>query len=327
MNKVANTIVIIVTICKLAICNIDLASFENFQNFQKSYGNIYHSFEELKTKFDTFNANALKINNKFKHLTGITKFSDLTEEEFKNTYLNLKVDEQMNSKASSQFNNKGKFLKVKVDVPEQFDWRSMNAVTGVKNQGECGSSFAFAATSTIESQYFKKTGSLVNFSEQIFINCDENNACNGGSVTEALSFRKLNLASATDMPYTGIKSDCNDSSFSSDVKVNGYSIAGTEDEEIIKEYLFTVGPLAVGMNGKVLKDYRSGIIDLSNEECDQSEINFAVTLVGYGIENGTPFWIAKNSFGSNWGEKGYFRVKRGSSTCGINKFAVSAILS
>lgn len=291
----------------------DLATFENFQNFLKNYGKIYHTFEDLKLRFDIFSFNVKKSQESgHSHLTGVSKFSDLTSEEFEANFLNLKVvsQESMTQSANSVFANKNKFLKAKQSLPEEFDWRALNLVTEVKNMQECGQSHVFAATATIEAQFAKRTSKLVSFSEQLNLNC-ENNNCEGGFVTDAFKHKELLL----------------DGNYESGVKVAGFSVAGSEDEETIKEYLYSTGPIAVGINGKALKDYRSGIIDLDNENCDKNDVNFAVTLVGYGTENGKAFWIVKNQFGLNWGEQGYFRIKRGSATCGIGTFAVAAVLA
>ena len=101
----------------------------------------------------------------------------------------------------------------------------------------------------------------------------------------------------------------------------------SENEEDIKNYLLKTGPLAVALNADPLQYYDSGILDLDTEECDPEGMNHAVTLVGYGSENGNDYWIVKNSWGTSWGEQGYFRIARGKGTCGINTYITSAILA
>ena len=77
----------------------------------------------------------------------------------------------------------------------------------------------------------------------------------------------------------------------------------------------------------LFQTYTGGILDKSSSQCPTSGINHAVTMVGYGNENGTDYWIVKNSWGINWGENGYFRIKRGSGTCGVNCYITTAKVS
>ena len=108
--------------------------------------------------------------------------------------------------------------------------------------------------------------------------------------------------------------------------IENYFILDTEDENEIKEILYSNGPLAIAINADTFQYYISGIIDDDKYSCDPEGLNHAVVLVGYGNENGLDYWIIRNSWGKNWGEKGYVRVSRGKGTCGVNKCVSSAIL-
>ena len=98
-----------------------------------------------------------------------------------------------------------------------------------------------------------------------------------------------------------------------EVKITMTYISST-DEEVIKDYLYNTGPLAIGINANLLQFYYRGIINEDESKCDPKGLNHAVILVGYGTENGIEYWIVRNSWGSAWGEKGYFRVIRGKGT-------------
>ena len=95
----------------------------------------------------------------------------------------------------------------------------------------------------------------------------------------------------------------------------------------MKEFLYENGPLAVAMNADPLQTYSSGILDVPSSKCPISGINHAVLLVGYGSTSTMDYWIVKNSWGKSWGESGYFRIRRGNGTCGINCYITTAVIS
>ena len=94
----------------------------------------------------------------------------------------------------------------------------------------------------------------------------------------------------------------------------------------MKEFLYENGPLSVALNANPLQTYVSGILDISSNKCKASGINHAVSLVGYGSAS-VDYWIIKNSWGNNWGESGFFRIRRGNGTCGVNCYVLTALVS
>lgn len=216
-------------------------------------------------------------------------------------------------------------------IPSAFDWRNCGAVTPVKNQGSCGCCWAFSSIASIEGQYAIKYGYLVSLSEQHLMNCDNsNNGCNGGFMTTAfnsMANNKIGVPGQGVVPYLGYKSYCS-SNVGNKVNVKGYTYAGSTDESVIMQYLYRTGPISVGINSNsYLQNYVSGILYLSSYQCNPSVINHAVTIVGYGTENNVNYWIVKNSWGTSWGEKGYFRIVRGIGACGINQYALAPTLN
>jgi len=297
------------------------------QQFTHEFEKSYDTIEEYTQAFENFKINKNLESRGRKSLsyeTGVTKFFDMTLEEFRRTYLNLHVPtvEKFLAQASVY-----EFPDIKADAA--FDWRTKSAVGAVKNQGSCGSCWAFSTVANLEGVYYIKYKVFKSFAEQQLVDCDkQDGACNGGYMETALNYIKSSggLELQQDYPYKGVLQACQFSASKVAVKVTGYVRPGTTDEGKIRDFLFTVGPLSVALNADPLMTYKSGIIDLTEAQCSPAGMNHAVTLVGYGTENGKDFWIVKNSWG-NWGEQGYFRLIRGKGACGINRDVISAVVA
>ena len=327
-----------VLVLALVACDDDLDSliFQQFQKFIKKYHKKYESVNEYLARYEVFKRNVMttfkESNESYK--TGITKFSDLTYQEFAKTYLNLNYD------AMAMANFEPVSAKVSNAAPSEFDWRDYGRVSPVKDQGSCGSCWAFTTVANLEGLYAAYKGVMRTFSEQMLVDCDTSDSgCNGGLMQYAFTWLKKNggIMYDFDYPYVGFKQTCkSDSSRYADFYITGYQKLGSSwstwsavDEEEVKEFLYAVGPLAIALNADYLSSYVSGVLDLSSSICPSSGINHAVTLVGYGYDSiyGLDYWIVKNSWGSNWGESGYFRIRRGNGTCGINCYITTATVS
>ena len=229
-------------------------------------------------------------------------------------------------------------VKVSNAAPSSYDWRNYGRVSPVKDQGSCGSCWAFSTTGNLESLYAATKGVIKTFSEQMLVDCDTSDSgCNGGLMEYTFTWLKNNggIMFDSDYPYKGVKSACkSDSSKYADFKITGYKKLGSSystwscvDEDELKEFLYENGPLAVAMNADPLQTYSSGILDVSSARCPTSGINHAVLLVGYGSTSSMDYWIVKNSWGKSWGEQGFFRIRRGNGTCGINCYITTATVS
>ena len=174
----------------------------------------------------------------------------------------------------------------------------------------------------------------------MLVDCDTSDSgCNGGLMQYSFTWLKKNggIMYEAEYPYRGYQQTCmSDASRYADFYITGYQKLGSSwstwscvDEEQVKEFLYQVGPLAIALNADYLSDYISGVFDLSSTYCPSSGINHAVTLVGYGYDStyGLDYWIVKNSWGSNWGESGYFRIRRGNNVCGVNCYITTATVS
>ena len=328
---------LIVLVLALVACQTDLDSliFQQFQKFIKKYQKKYESINEFLARYEVFRKNVMDTFKEENSLyrTGITKFSDLTKQEFAKIYLNLNYD------ALAMANFDPTIVKVSNAAPDAYDWRDYGRVSPVKDQASCGSCWAFSTIANLEGLYYAKKGVMKTFSEQMLVDCDTSDSgCNGGLMQYAFTWLKKNgIMLDSDYPYTGTKGTCkSDKSKYVDMSVTGYKKLGSSwstwsavDEDEIKEFLYETGPLAIALNASPLHFYTGGIVDRTSSQCSTTGINHAVTMVGYGHDDAQnkDYWIIKNSWGKSWGEKGYFRIRRGNGTCGINCYITTGTVS
>uniref|UniRef100_A0A914YWT0 Peptidase C1A papain C-terminal domain-containing protein n=1 Tax=Panagrolaimus superbus TaxID=310955 RepID=A0A914YWT0_9BILA len=200
------------------------------------------------------------------------------------------------------------------DIPESFDFRVHGKVTPIKNQGPCGSCWAFTTAAAIESQYLLRFNQSLDLSEQSLVSCNSGAwGCNGGNVVQTLTYvQKNGIASETCMPYTVADGTCSTKCDTQKYYIGGYNHFGY-DESKFASFLYNYGPAVVTMYvPPEFMLYDSGILDISKDECvEKNEGLHAMTIVGYTPE----YWIIKNSWDTDWGEDGYVRVKRGINFC------------
>jgi cathepsin L len=206
-------------------------------------------------------------------------------------------------------------------LPAQVDWRSKGWVTPVKNQGKCGSCWAFTATGALEGQNFNKTGVLVSLSEQNLVDCSTSNyGCNGGVTDYAFRYVKQNsgIASEESYQYTGKQGSCQYRSSNKAGTCSGWVDIPPGDETALQVAVATVGPVAVAIDASsmLFQLYRKGVY--KNPFCSSTNLDHAVLIVGYGTYNGQPYWLVKNSWGTSWGQDGYVMMARNQGNmCGI----------
>nr|XP_005903598.1 PREDICTED: cathepsin F isoform X1 [Bos mutus] len=298
-----------------------------FKDFVTTYNRTYDSQEEASWRMSVFANNMVRA-QKIQALDrgtaryGVTKFSDLTEEEFRTIYLNplLKDAPGRNMRPAQPV----------TDVPPpQWDWRNKGAVTNVKDQGMCGSCWAFSVTGNVEGQWFLKRGTLLSLSEQELLDCDKTDkACLGGLPSNAYSaIRTLGgLETEDDYSYRGRLQTCSFSAEKAKVYIND-SVELSKNEQKLAAWLAKNGPVSIAINAFGMQFYRHGISHPLRPLCSPWLIDHAVLLVGYGNRSAIPFWAIKNSWGTDWGEEGYYYLHRGSGACGVNIMASSAVIN
>ncbi|GMF23398.1 unnamed protein product [Phytophthora lilii] len=208
------------------------------------------------------------------------------------------------------------------------DWTKSGCVVGVKNQGQCGSCWAFAAVAALESAMCLTGQPLTPLSEQQLLDCDESSyACQGGFPGDALSFvqRAGGVCTEEGYPYvsgdTGDRDTCRSSSCTPKAVTIRKVVSISESESGLLQAI-SGRPVAVGVaaGNPTWKQYKGGVVS----SCTSTELDHAVLAVGYGggSDGSSPFFKIKNSWGTQWGEAGYIRLKRGAGTgsagtCGI----------
>jgi len=207
------------------------------------------------------------------------------------------------------------------ELPASVDWRNRvpAVVTPVKSQGGCGSCWAFSAAETIESHVALNTSILLSLSPQQLNSCTPNpNKCGGSGgcagATAQLAYNYTmqgGLSSIWTAPYQSgtshMTGECQ-AHYMSEASIDGYETLPANDGDAVAEAVANLGPISVSVDASSWGLYQGGIFDHCNKT--NPDINHAVQLVGYGEENGTKYWLVRNSWGTRWGEDGYIRLKR-----------------
>jgi cathepsin F len=308
-----------------------------FQKYMRDYNKQYKSLDEYSRRLAKFKDNLKRIaelNEKHPHATfGINKFADMSPAEFKDTYLMSGFDPA--DACLWPYHRMAKVDKSKA-IPTTFDWRNKGAVTPVKNQGSCGSCWTFSTAENIEGQWFLAGKGLVSLSEQWIVDCShgclqsEPNLCDGGcgGGLPWLAYQDIinnkGLTGESNYPYVGYQQTCPSGEPSLAVISNWTSLS--TDPTDIETYMVGKGPLSITLNAGLLMSYTSGVITGTPDDCPNSGSDHAVLLVGYDRTQNPPYWIVKNSWGTDWGENGYFRIESDNGLCGINSCVTSALV-
>lgn len=299
-----------------------------FTAFQEKFNKYYEDLDTLRNKYEIFKNNFKFIsehNSKLgnSYILGINQFSDMTNDEFKQIRNDGYFLDNLEMYLCSSYNTPASS-----SAPSSIDWRFKNAVTSVKDQGNCGSCWSFSATGAMEGAYSIKSGQLLSFSEQELVDCAYgisygSYGCNGGQMDGAFKYAIQNgMCTESAYPYTsgttGSSGTC--SSCSTVAKFSSCYDVKPNDQLVLKNAVLNQ-PVSVAIEADSLyfQLYSSGV--LTSSACG-TNLNHGVLIIGYGIENETPYWLVKNSWSANWGENGYVKILRSDSTndagiCGI----------
>jgi len=290
-----------------------------FINFVSQHHRSYGTKEEYEYRLALFAESFQKVISHDPIATGyslaINHLADMSDYEYK-SLLGYKSNLRQHSA------NPNVMLYSPETVPKSVDWRS-SAVTPVKDQGSCGSCWAFSTTGAVEGAHAIKSGKLVSLSEQQLVDCSVsygNLACNGGLMDNAFSYLEdYSIETEAAYPYSGKKGTCNYAAAKGQFKVADFVDVKANSPSAL-EAAAALGPVSIAIEADkaAFQLYNGGI--LSSTACGTT-LDHGVLLVGYGTEAGKDFWIVKNSWGPSWGEKGYIRLlkdtKTGPGICGL----------
>jgi len=301
---------------------------QQFIEFSHKYGKFY-SAEEFQYRLAVFTSNQVRIAELQKKAGketqyGVTKFSDMTPEEFRTTVLMTKIppraDPRKGPYTPQNFTSK---------APSTFDWRNHSpaVVTPVYNQGQCGSCWAFSATENIESQWALAGHPLASLSQQQIVSCDPYDyGCGGGWPYNAYKYviGAGGQEYYSDYPYTAETGTCHFNAAYIDARIASWAyVTQSESETEMVNYLVAHGPLSICVDAEPWQFYTGGVLMASS--CSTS-IDHCVEAIGYNLGASTPYWIVRNSWGTDWGISGYIYLQYGQDTCAMAQVVTNSIV-
>jgi len=243
----------------------------------------------------------------------MNQFGDLTHEEFTALYLMNTPPREINAKTYVPKGN----------APSEIDWNQKGYVTPVKDQGSCGSCWAFSATGSLEPAWKIATGNLVPLSESNLVDCSGpwgNEGCNGGLMTSAFQYIIDNkgIDTAECYPYKPKDQKCQYKTSCIGATVSDMYNITEGSEADLEDCVANKGPVSIAIDASRMsfQFYRSGVYD--EKSCSSYNLNHGVTAVGYNNNAAKPYWIVKNSWGKTWGQQGYIWMSKDKKNqCGV----------
>ncbi|PWA58689.1 peptidase C1A [Artemisia annua] len=297
------------TACRLLL---ETSIYESHEQWMARYGRVYKDIYEKEQRSKIYQENVQYIqsfNNAMNksYKLAVNEFADLTNEEFRTTRNRFLAHECSPLTSVFRYQNV-------TEVPSSMDWRKKGAVTPIKDQGQCGCCWAFSAVAAMEGITQLKTGKLVSLSEQELVDCDTSGidqGCEGGLMDNAFDFIVSNkgLTTESNYPYKGVDGTCNSNQESNHAAtITGHEdVPANSESALLKAVASQPVSVAIDASGSDFQFYSSGVF---TGECG-TELDHGVTAVGYGTsDDGTKYWLVKNSWGTSWGQEGYIMMER-----------------
>ncbi|XP_065183856.1 procathepsin L-like [Sycon ciliatum] len=315
---------ILVLLCLVGLaCSTSPETDQRWQRFKAQYNKAYAPGEE-QVRFVYFQENIAFIDEQnaagHNYTLEENQFADLSDNEFTTYYLGLRQWPEEEPREEHQLHVPS--LEIG-DVPAEVDWRSKGYVTPIKNQGACGSCWAFSATGSLEGQHFKKSGTLVSLSEQNLVDCstkEGDHGCGGGLMDFAFKYVEKNggIDTEASYPYKAKNGKCKFTKADIGATCTGKKDIKRGNEDDLQQAVADIGPISVGIDAstKTFRFYRKGVMD--DKQCSSTKLDHGVLAVGYGTDSGDDYWLVKNSWGKSWGMEGYVMMSRNKhNQCGI----------
>lgn len=309
-----------------------------WSSFKLKWGKKYETAAEEARRFAIFNENmetaaelsALNPEARF----GATKFADWHPKEFAKVYLNYKPEGV--TRAELPLAEPIDFrLSNSTCTDTACDWKSQGAVHAPRDQGQCGSCWAFSTVEQIASDNFLAGNRLEELSPQQLVDCEKpDQGCNGGDPLNAYPYliKVGGVESEISYPYTGADGTCKFKADKVAVKISGFKQVvpacegnlntcknQTQYTAQAKEYIQTTGPASICVNAEPWQTYEGGVFS-SKLRCSGAvrKLDHCVQMAGYGTKaSGTEYWVVRNSWGLDWGEDGFIWLKTGENLCGV----------
>ncbi|GFO03471.1 cathepsin-l [Plakobranchus ocellatus] len=303
---------------------------KTWENYKITFDKKYKDEAEERERFAIFMENVNYVeyhnwkyhNNRSSYYMGINQFTDLRYQEIRET-----IGRRTKRDRFRYYCNE--YTPDTRQVPAYVDWREKGYVTPVKNQGKCGSCWAFSAIGALEGQWFANRGRLISLSEQQLIDCSkEDNGCAGGGANTAYEYilQAGGVDTDANYPYQAKNGTCHfDECEISASILTCTAVVPEESEEALKIAVGNIGPIATTLTVAESKfeHYKGGVYDNPSCGSGYDDVNHGVLVVGYGSQGGHDYWIVKNSWGASWGEDGYAKMSRNKGNqCGIATTAV-----
>jgi cathepsin L len=286
-----------------------------FTSWMHEHSRVYAS-SEFFHRYNAFRANmdfVEKWNNE-NSLTvlGLNNMADLTNEEYQKIYLGTHIDVVNYEPVEEEI----------LPTANTVDWRTSGAVTGIKDQGQCGSCWSFSSTGAIEGITKISGKGLISLSEQNLMDCSTsygNQGCNGGLMTSAFKYVAANKGIDTESsyPYTARNGQCHFSTANIGATISSYGTIASGSESALTTAI-NRQPISVAIDAShnSFQLYKSGIY--YEPACSSSRLDHGVLAIGYGSDTTGDYYLVKNSWGTSWGTAGYINMARGrNNNCGI----------
>jgi len=309
-------VALVVVVSSIEISPLRSSFASQWEAWKLENGKVYSSSEHDK-RFEIFKDNLRFINEHNSANLGFTvamnSFGDLTAKEFASQFNRVNITGTPGLTRSA----------VNPEVPDTWDWRTKGAVTGVKDQGQCGSCWSFSATGSTEGAWFLAKGQLVSLSEQNLVDCstaEGNQGCNGGLMDSAFQYIIKNHGIDTEASYPYSATGPNSCKFkSNDVGAtlsSFHDVSSGDENDLLNSVYKTPTSVAIDASRSSFQFYKSGVYYESS--CSSSQLDHGVLAVGFGTDGGSAYWLVKNSWGSSWGDNGFIMMSRNrNNNCGI----------